>query len=120
MKSKLVNWKKDELIYEIGDKSDFAYLLVNGQIILTSSEDIRIGIIKADEIFGERSLLMSSKRSVNAKAFIDSSAIKISKEMLYAEFKKTPLIIQAILRSTFLRLDSANVIGDKIKDLNFE
>tara|TARA_X000000950_G_C13479167_1_gene483004 strand:- start:214 stop:585 length:372 start_codon:yes stop_codon:yes gene_type:complete len=118
MKSKkLQNWKKGEVIYDIGDNPQSAFLLNSGQVILESSEGIKVGTIKENEIFGEKSCILGINRSVKAISYIDSSAIVISREVLLEEMSKTPVIIKAILRSTYLRLESANLINDKIKDL---
>ena len=114
---KLQNWKKGEIIYDIGDHPQSAFLLNSGQVVLESSEGIRVGIIKQNEIFGEKSCILGINRSVKAISYLDSSAIVISREVLLEEMSKAPIIIKAILRSTYLRLESANLINDKIKEL---
>lgn len=113
----IVYWKKGELIYDIGDKPDSAFIINSGQVEIQSSEGIKVGTIKENEIFGDKACILNLKRSVKAIAFMDTSAIVVSRDILLQAMKNTPVIIKAILRSTYLRLDGANLINEKIKDL---
>ena len=116
-KKEIIYWKKGELIYDIGDQPENAYIINSGQIEIQSSEGIKVGMIKENEIFGDKSCILGLNRSVKAVAFMDSSALIVSRKVLIDAMKNTPVIIKAILRSTYLRLDGANLINEKIKDL---
>ena len=76
---KLQNWKKGEIIYDIGDHPQSAFLLNSGQVVLESSEGIRVGIIKQNEIFGEKSCILGINRSVKAISYQSHTQINISK-----------------------------------------
>ena len=116
-KKEIIYWKKGELIYDIGDQPENAYIINSGQIEIQSSEGIKVGMIKENEIFGDKSCILGLNRSVKAVAFMDSSALIVSRKVLIDAMENTPVIIKAILRSTYLRLDGANLINEKIKDL---
>ncbi len=63
-----------------------------------------VGFINEEEVFGEQSILLDTKRTVTAKASKDCLAIKIPKNTLLSEYRKSSSLIRAILRSTCIRL----------------
>jgi len=118
MDNDLVSWKAGTTIYNFNDESDFAYLLKEGEIQIISEKGIKVGFINENEIFGEQSILLNTKRTVTAKAAKDSSAIKITRETLQKEFEKSSILLKAILRSTYMRLlNLDNTIEKDLKDL---
>ncbi len=118
MDNDLVSWKAGTTIYNFNDESDFAYLLKEGEVEVISEKGIKVGFINENEIFGEQSILLNTKRTVTAKAAKDSSAIKITRETLQKEFEKSSILLKAILRSTYMRLlNLDNTIEKDLKDL---
>ena len=118
MDDDLVSWKAGTIIYNFNDESDFAYLLKEGEVEVISEKGIKVGFINENEIFGEQSILLNTKRTVTAKAAKDSSAIKINRETLQKEFEKSSVLLKAILRSTYMRLlNLDNTIEKDLKDL---
>jgi len=118
MDNDLVSWKAGTIIYNFNDESDFAYLLKEGEVEVISEKGIKVGFINENEIFGEQSILLNTKRTVTAKAAKDSSAIKITRETLQKEFEKSSILLKAILRSTYMRLlNLDNTIEKDLKDL---
>ena len=108
MGSETVVWKKDQVIYNFDDQSDFGYLLKEGEVEIQSESNITVGYINEGEVFGEQSVLLGTNRTVTAKASKDCVAIKIPRENLIEEFSKSSVLIKAILRSTYLRLTNLN------------
>ena len=108
MMSETVIWKKDQIIYNFNDISDFGYLLKEGEVEIRSKSSVTVGYINEGEVFGEQSVLLGTNRTVTAKATKDCVAIKIPKENLLEEFSKSSVLIKAILRSTYLRLTNLN------------
>ncbi|MDC3091720.1 cyclic nucleotide-binding domain-containing protein [Rickettsiales bacterium] len=113
MNKDLISWKAGTVIYKFNDQSDFAYLLKEGQIEILSENGTKIGFINSNEIFGDQSCLLNTKRTVETRASKNSKAIRIPKDVLINEYEKSPLIIQAILRSTYLRLTNISNIQKK-------
>ena len=74
----LISWKAGEIIYKFNDISDYAYLLKEGEIEILSENGTKIGFVNADEIFGEQSCLLDTKRTVEARALKDSKALGIT------------------------------------------
>ena len=110
MNEDLVYWKAGETIYNFNDESDFAYLLKKGEIQIISDKNIKVGFINENEVFGEQSILLGTRRTVTAKATKDSEAVKIPKERLLREYENSPILIKAILRSTYCRLTNLDHI----------
>ncbi len=113
MKNNEISWKAGKTIYNFNDDSDFAYLLKDGEVEIKSQNGVRIGYINKDEVFGEQSILLGTKRTVHALATKDSIAYKIPKQNLLKEYHDSSMFIQAILRSTYIRLTN---LGSTIKD----
>ena len=114
-----ISWEAGQIIYKAGDESDFAYLLVKGEVEIISAKGKRVGFINEDEVFGELSILLNTKRTVTAIALKQSNALVIPKKNLRDDYKKTSFFIKAILRSTYLRLTNLNsTIKTDLKSLN--
>ena len=103
-----ISWAAGDVIYKAGDQSDFAYLLTKGEVEIISDKGKRVGFINKDEVFGELSILLSTKRTVTAIALKESNALLIPKKNLLDDYNKTSFFIKAILRSTYIRLTNLN------------
>ena len=103
-----ISWKAGETIYKVGDEPDFAYLLTTGEIEIISDKGTRVGFINEDEVFGELSILLNTKRTVTTIALKKSKALLIPKKNLINDYNKTSFFIKAILRSTYMRLTNLN------------
>ena len=103
-----ISWKAGETIYKVGDEPDFAYLLTAGEIEIISDKGTRVGFINEDEVFGELSILLNTKRTVTAVTLKESRALLIPKKNLLNDYNKTSFFIRAILRSTYMRLTNLN------------
>ena len=103
-----ISWAAGEVIYKAGDQSEFAYLLTKGEVEIISDKGKRVGFINEDEVFGELSILLSTKRTVTAIALKESNALLIPKKNLLDDYNKTSFFIKAILRTTYMRLTNLN------------
>ena len=108
MGEKNISWKAGEIIYKVGDEPDFAYLLTQGEVEVLSDKGTRVGFINEDEVFGELSILLNTKRTVTAITLEESKALLIPKKNLLNDYNKTSFFIKAILRSTYMRLTNLN------------
>ena len=114
-----ISWKAGEIIYKTGDEPDFAYLLTKGVVEIVSEKGTRVGFINKDEVFGELSILLNTKRTVTAITLKESKALLIPKKNLLDDYNKTSFFIRAILRSTYMRLTNLNsTIKIDLEDLN--
>ena len=77
-----ISWEAGEIIYKVGDEPDFAYLLTNGEVEIISDKGTRVGFINKDEVFGELSILLNTKRTLTAITLKESKALLIPKKKL--------------------------------------
>ena len=116
-----ISWEAGQTIYKAGEESDFAYLLIKGEVEILSDKGTRVGFINKDEVFGELSILLNTRRTVTAIALKESNAILIPRKNLLDDYNKTSFFIKAILRSTYMRLTNLNTtIKTDLKNLNKE
>ena len=115
MDKKKICWEAGTTIYGSGDEPDYAYLLTKGEIEIFSKKGTRVGFINEDEVFGEQSILLETKRTVTARASKNSEAFIIPKKTLLKDYLKSTFLIKAILRSTYIRL--TNLSSTIKKDL---
>jgi len=114
-----ISWTAGEVIYKVGDEPDFAYLLTKGEVEIISEKGTRVGFINKDEVFGELSILLNTKRTVTAITLKESKALLIPKINLLNDYNNTSFFIRAILRSTYMRLTNLNsTIKIDLKNLN--
>ena len=89
-----ISWKAGEIIYKTGDEPDFAYLLTKGVVEIVSGKGTRVGFINKDEVFGELSILLNTKRTVTAITLKESKALLIPKKNLLDDYNKTSFFIR--------------------------
>ena len=99
-----IQFTAGSIIYNYDDESDCAYFLKKGEVEIISKKGTTVGFINEEEVFGEQSILLDTKRTVTAKAAKDCLVIKIPKNTLLSEYRKSSSLIRAILRSTCIRL----------------
>ena len=61
MNKDIIYWKKGDVIYDIGDNPEAAFIINSGQVEIKSSEGIKVGIIKENEIFGDKACILGLK-----------------------------------------------------------
>ena len=82
-----VQFTAGSVIYNYDDESDCAYFLKKGEVEILSKKGTTVGFINEEEVFGEQSILLDTKRTVTAKASKDCLAIKIPKNTLLSEYR---------------------------------
>ena len=105
---KNINWKPYEVIYSAGDEPDGLYLIKEGIVELYTPEGLKLNEISDNEIFGESSITLTSKRTVTAKTgkFNVFASFIPKKNFLQLIEKNTAL--SAIIKKTQLRLIDSN------------
>ena len=118
-KDKQIIWQAQELIYDVGEKSEFAYIVVQGFVYLYTVQGLLLGRVGEGEIFGETSCILKSNRTVRA---IAGEHKVLATKIPHAELKyllSKDKVLSAILRKTHIRLmDSNNQSQDLATDLD--
>lgn len=75
-----IEFKEGDIIYQSGDSSDFAYLIIDGEVkVKFSGTRSSLGVLKKgkNEFFGEKEILEATKRITSAVADSDCVLYKI-------------------------------------------
>ena len=105
---KNINWKPYEVIYSAGEEPDGLYLIKEGIVELYTPEGLKLNEISDNEIFGESSIILATKRTVTAKTGkFNVFASFIPKKNFLQLIDKNPAL-SAIIKKTQLRLIDSN------------
>ena len=99
--------KKNQLIFEAGDKADSVYLIVSGEIgifIPTNKTDTPNFILGENEIFGEMGIIDQSLRAGRASALTDVDLIKISRDEFNDKLAESDPFVTGLIRVLVSRI----------------
>ena len=100
-----------ELIFREGEESDFAYLVVEGNIEIfkrTEKGTVLLCSLGAGELFGEMGLISDAARSASAAADGPVIVKQISREAIHYLLSQSPAEIAQMLRALMERLREGN------------
>lgn len=119
-----IHFKSNQIIYEIGDTADGAYIILNGHVDLLSKSGVRLTTLGEGEIFGEIGQIIGKNRSVTARARSKGTATFIPKELILEKFDKADAAVKGIFRAVAIRLQHSNrdieVLNEKYEKLRNE
>ena len=104
---KKVVGKKNETIFEAGDKADSVYLIVSGEIgifLPTNKSDKPDFILGENEIFGEMGVIDKSLRVARADAISNVNLIQISQHEFNDKLSKSDPFITGLTRVLVTRI----------------
>ena len=99
--------KKNQLIFEAGDKADAVYLIVSGEIgifLPTNKMDTPNFILGENEIFGEMGVIDQSLRAGSATALTEVDLIKISQDEFNDRLADSDPFITGLIRVLVARI----------------
>lgn len=99
--------KKNQIIFEAGEKADSVYLIVSGEIgifLPTNRTDIPNFILGENEIFGEMGVVDQSLRAGRASAITDVNLIKISQDEFNVKLAESDPFITGLIRILVIRI----------------
>ena len=99
--------KKNQLIFEAGDKAESVYLIVSGKIgifLPINRTDTPNFILGDNEIFGEMGVIDQSLRVGRATALTDVDLIKISRDEFNDKLAESDPFITGLIRVLVSRL----------------
>ena len=107
-KNNQIIWEPQELIYDVGDASNAAFLVIQGYVYLYTSNGLLLGRVGEGEVFGESSCILQTNRSVKAIAGEHKVLATKIPHFSLKRMVKGDKAIAAILRKTQLRLIDSN------------
>ena len=99
--------KKNQIIFEAGEKADSVYLIVSGEIgifLPTNRTDTPNFILGENEIFGEMGVVDQSLRAGRASAITDVNLIKISQDEFNVKLAESDPFITGLIRILVIRI----------------
>ena len=103
-----MNWKPYELIYSAGDEPDGVYLIKEGIVELYTPEGLKLNEISDNEIFGESSIILTTKRTVTAKTGKLNVFASFIPKINFLQLIEKNVALSAIIKKTQLRLIDSN------------
>lgn len=110
-------YKKGDIVFNEGDKSEAMYYIQNGSIRLFKKKgtgSIELGTVHKGEVIGEMGFLDGGPRSASAEIMYDADLVEINSGQMAEQLKNLPQWISVLLKTVVNRLRSAN---NKIKQL---
>lgn len=110
-------YKKGDIVFNEGDKSDAMYYIQSGSIRLFKKKgngSIELGTVHKGEVIGEMGFLDGGHRSASAEIMYDADLVEINSGQMAEQLKNLPQWISVLLKTVVNRLRSAN---NKIKQL---
>ena len=105
---KNLNWKPYDVIYSAGDDPDGVYLIKEGKVDLYTPEGLKLNEIGDNEIFGESSIILGTKRTVTAKAGKFSVFASYIPKTNFLHLMEQNIALSTIIKKTQLRLLDSN------------
>ena len=97
MELKNVSYDKGDAIVNQGEQGNYYYLIKSGQCILTrkpsaNAREVKLAQLRANDTFGEDSLLSGNPRNVTVTALTDMQLLRIEKEKFITLIKEPALV----------------------------
>ncbi|HCW03228.1 MAG TPA: Crp/Fnr family transcriptional regulator [Clostridium sp.] len=106
-----VSYKKKEIIYSAGEKSDSLYIVASGKVriyrLSESGKEQLVRILKAGDFTGELALFNESIHEAYAETMVDTNICMITRKDLQVFLMKYPSISLMILSEFSKRLESS-------------
>jgi len=106
-----VTFKKREIIYHSGDKSDALYIVYNGKIkiyhLSASGKEQLVRLLLPGDFTGELALVKESNHKAYAEAMVDTKVCMIKRNDIQSLLLKYPSIAAKILTEFSTRLEQS-------------
>lgn len=105
-------YQTNELIFEAGDPSEFAYIIRTGQVEILRDypeNPLRLAVLGAGDVFGEMGLVDERPRSLTARAISETHLSTVTRDEFVDLLLNNPNDALKYLRMFFERLRAMNV-----------
>ena len=113
-KNDIIVWEPEEVIYQVDDVPDSAYLITDGTILLYTREGLQLNRVGQNEILGETSLLLGMKRTVAAIAGKGGAQAKRIPPKYFNDLLTRDKVIAALIRKVQYRLIDSNIQSNSL------
>ena len=109
--SERLSFGQGELLFERGDPSDSAFVILNGTAevrLTTPTGPLVVAKIGQNAIVGEMGVIRDAPRSATVAAATDLVALRISREVFIGMIREFPSMSLAMMRDLAERLEATN------------
>ncbi len=110
-----------DLICSEGSDSDEIFIVRSGRVRVfktINSEKVELGFISQNDLFGEMSMFLKSKRTASIEASEASEIIVLDKKSVFEQIKKDPDFALQMITRLSLRLRQAHQVIAKLEGEN--
>ncbi len=115
-RTRLVEYKKGELVYREGDQADAFYIISSGRVrVLTRTaqgEEKTLTVLHNGDSFGEISLLIGETHSATVQTLNDALILQLQKKDFEEVINRIPSLVLYLSRSLSRRLRTSNRGGE--------
>ena len=115
-RTRLVEYKKGELVYREGDSADAFYIISSGRVRVftrtAQGEERTLTVLHNGDSFGEISLLIGETHSATIQALNDALILQLQKKDFEEVINRIPSLVLYLSRSLSRRLRTSNRGGE--------
>jgi flavin-dependent dehydrogenase len=112
------NYRAGDVIVRQGEVGDNMYVIQSGQVEVVQSQDgqdIRLAVLKEQDIFGEMALFQKETRSATIRALTNVRLLTVDKRIFLKRVHEDPSFVFAVLQKMSQRIRSLNSELTQIK-----
>ncbi len=109
--SEMVNYQNGDVLFNIGESADSAYVIMQGAVDITVDTDsgsIIASTLQRDQLFGEMALLNNAPRNATLKANGDLLVMKISADMFLKLISENSAMALDVMRQLSAKLAASH------------
>ena len=103
-----VYFKRGDIIFDWGDKSDAIFFVVDGQVSVRTLKNRSFALLSTADSFGEFSLITGKSRTLRATAETDCQLFRLSSEWVLSHLTKKHPFVRLTLHQTLSMLSIQN------------
>lgn len=96
-------YKQNEIIFDEGQVQKIMYVLVKGQVKITTDNEV-LEVINEGEIFGEMAIIEDLPRTASATCVTNCELIAINEKRFYELLQQVPFFAKEVMRTISHRL----------------
>jgi N-acyl-L-homoserine lactone synthetase len=101
-------FRRGEILCQIGDRADYVYVVVDGELRVTNREGRELSQPGPGEIVGEIAILTDQYRTANVESVRDTWVMMLSREVFNKQLAENPAAARSVLELLARRLASAD------------
>jgi CRP-like cAMP-binding protein len=93
---------KGELLFNVGDKSDALYIVVDGRIriwtVSAAGAEVTLNVLSRAAVFGEIGMLDDRPRTAGASAMAPTELLSVPRNLFFDTLERDPSLVRNVIR----------------------